>query len=117
MRFGSCLTGSKEMERAFMRLPDRRLISSLTLLGLASSPPLASDQCNRPTNREIVVCGSRSAENPYRLPKLPNKYDRKPVRAETDAIPGVHAQAHVQSERMPDGNVSKRLMLTFRVPF
>lgn len=103
-----------------MRLPDRRVIGSLVLLQLAlvaNSPPISQDQCNRPRNGEIVVCGSRPSESPYRLPKLTNKYEHKPIRAETDAIPGVHTQVHVQSETMPDGNVSKRLMLTFRLPF
>jgi len=64
-----------------------------------------------------VVCGPRPGESPYRLPRLPEKYGRKPIRAETDAIPGVHTRAHVQSDRMPDGNVSKALMVTFSLPF
>lgn len=39
---------------------------------------------------EILVSGSRSSQSPYRIPKLPKSYDGKPIRAETDAISGVH---------------------------
>lgn len=66
---------------------------------------------------EIVVCAPRGAPNRYRLPPLPHTYDRKPLRAETDAIPGVHARAHVESEGMPDGRVARRLLVTFSLPF
>jgi len=96
------------------------MISSLAVLQVvapANAQPIATDQCNRAEKGEIVVCGSRPGENPYRLPKLTDKYERKPMRAEIDAIPGVHTQAHVESETLADGNVAKRVMLTFRVPF
>jgi hypothetical protein len=96
------------------------MIGSLALLQLAAvagTQPAATDGCSRTPQGEIVVCGSRTGESHYRLPKLPDKYARKPIRAETDAIPGVHTRAHVESERMPDGNVSKRLMVTFSLPF
>jgi hypothetical protein len=77
------------------------------------------DGCGPPSPdpKEIVVCGSRRGESPYRLPKLPREYDEKPLRAETDIMPGVHTRAHVESGQMPDGNVAKRLMLTFSLPF
>lgn len=83
-----------------------------TMLQIA--PPTA---CPPAKPGEILVCGSRSGQSPYRIPKLPKTYDRKPIRAETDAIPGVHTRAHVESVGMPDGNVSKRLMVTFTFPF
>ena len=83
----------------------------------ANAQAVPTNACNSGTQPEIVVCGSRSGQNPYRIPKLPDKYGRKPVRAETDAIPGVHTLAHVESQGMPDGNVSKRLMVTFSLPF
>ncbi|HEV8408490.1 MAG TPA: hypothetical protein VGQ34_11200 [Sphingomicrobium sp.] len=89
----------------------------LQAAAVAGTQPGATDGCKRIPQDEIVVCGSRSGESPYRLPKLPEKYARKPIRAETDAIPGVHTRVHVQSEGMPDGNVSKRLMVTFSLPF
>ena len=96
------------------------MIGSLIVLQAAvaaNAQSIATNECNSGTQTEIVVCGSRAGQNPYRIPKLPDKYGRKPVRAETDAIPGVHTQAHVESQGMPDGNVSKRLMVTFSLPF
>jgi hypothetical protein len=95
------------------------VIGSLAVLQAvaANAQPIATDQCNRATSGEIVVCGSRTGESPYRLKKMPEKYQRKPIRAETDAIPGVHTRAHVEAEGRPDGTVAKRLMVTFSLPF
>lgn len=98
----------------------RQVIGYLVFVQLAAAAPAQSapaDTCDRPQSVEIVVCGSRRGQSPYRIPKLPDKYGGKPIRAETDAIPGVHTRAHVESEGMPDGQVSKRLMVTFSVPF
>jgi hypothetical protein len=93
------------------------LLSVLQAVAAANPQPITTDSCNPKPGGEIVICGSRTGESPYRLPKLPDKYERKPLRAETDAIPGVHTQAHVESETNPDGSIAKRLMLTFKVPF
>jgi hypothetical protein len=83
----------------------------------ASPAQTTADPCARGPNNEIVVCGTRPGENPYQLPELADKYRQKPLRAETDVFPGVHAQAHVQSEKRGDGLVAKRLLVTFSVPF
>jgi hypothetical protein len=96
---------------------DRRLLGSIVLLQLAAAAPEPAPGCDRGAGQEIVVCGTRTGPSPYRLPKLPEKYGPKQIRAETDAIPGVHTRAHVDSSTMPDGNVSKRLMVTFTTPF
>jgi hypothetical protein len=92
-------------------------LASLQIAAGAGTPTLRTDPCARTSPDEIVVCGSRNTTSPYRLPKLPRVYEEKPLRAETDAIPGVHTRAHLESERMLDGNVSKRLLVTFSVPF
>jgi len=93
------------------------LLAALQSAAIPNARPNAVDDCKAGSNGEIVVCATRPAESPYRLPKLPDTYGRKPVRAETDAIPGVHTRAHVESETLPDGNVAKRLMVTFTLPF
>ena len=96
------------------------MIGTFVALQLATAPAARAPdtgKCNSSRPDDVVVCGSREGQSPYRLPKLPQTYDEKPVRAETDAIPGVHTRAHVQSEQMPDGNVAKRLMITFSLPF
>ncbi len=65
---------------------------------------------------DIVVCGSRSGESPYRLPKLPERYDRKPLRAQA-TIAGVPAAARITSSIRQDGLQDNRLMITFALPF
>ena len=87
------------------------------LAAIASLAPAAVDDCNRPRGDDIVICGSRTGESPYRLPKLPDRYEAKRIRAETNVIPGVHTRAHVDTTTMPDGYRSNRAMVTFSVPF
>jgi hypothetical protein len=84
----------------------------------ASAPALAQpDPCPGATGNEVVVCGSRQGESPYRLPKVPERYERKQIRAETDVIPGVHTRAHVDSQTLPDGYRSNRVMVTLSTSF
>ena len=91
----------------------------LAFFSLAASlaPATAADECNRARGNDIVICGSRPGQNPYRLPKLPQKYDAKRIRAEASVIPGVKSSAHVDTVGMPDGNRSNRVMVTFSLPF
>jgi len=51
------------------------------------------------------------------MPRLPERYDPKKIRAETNVIAGVNARAHVDTVDMPDGNRSNRLMVTIGIPF
>jgi hypothetical protein len=102
---------------------ERLVLVSAGLLQLAAAaaptPKLAIDaagDCAKGSADQIVVCGSRTARSPYRLPIMPEIHGRKRIRAETDAIPGVHTFVHFQSEQRPDGNVDKRLMVTFSLP-
>lgn len=92
------------------------MLAFFTLAALSDAAP-AADDCNRSRGDDIVVCGSRTGQNPYRLPKLPERYDAKRIRAETNLIPGVHTRAHVDTVGMPDGYRSNRLMVTFSLPF
>jgi len=93
------------------------MLAMVQAAAAVSPAQTSADPCARGPNNEIVVCGTRPGESPYRLPELADKYRQKPLRAETDVIPGVHAQAHVQSEKRNDGYVVKRLMLTLSTPF
>lgn len=86
-------------------------------VALPNAAPAATLDCPQSGGGDIVVCGSRDRQSPYRLPKLTDRYERKPLRAETDAIPGVRTRGHVEAKKMPDGNVSKRLLVTFTLPF
>ena len=92
----------------------------LAFLTLAASvaPAGSADDCDRSRGTDIVICGSRTGPNPYRLPQLPQKYDPKQIRAETDVIPGVKTRAHVDTvAATPDGYRSNRAMVTFSLPF
>lgn len=103
-----------------MRRHSLRAMSSLPLLQLAAaaSAQAAPDGgCGKSDSGEVIVCGNRQDQDRYRLPKLPEKYEGKSIRAETDVIPGVHTRAHVESETMIDGQESKKLLVTFTIPF
>ena len=91
------------------------IVALLPLLAQAAVPP-AVDPCPG-SGPDIVICGSRPGESPYRMPRLPERYDPKKIRAETNVIAGVHARAHVDAVDMPDGNRSNRLMVTIGIPF
>lgn len=89
------------------------------LLAVVAPPPSYADACpaRGGSSGEVVICGSRPGESPYRLPRLPERYDPKQIRAETNVIPGVHARAHVDTETRPDGYQSNRVMVTLSTSF
>ena len=97
-------------------------MTALFLL-LSAAPSAASDpvapppSCERPAGNEIVVCGPRPGESPYRMPKIAKDYRKPPLRAETQLAQGVSADAHVESRALPDGNVGKALMMTIKLKF
>jgi len=90
---------------------------ALLLLAVVAPPPGYSDGCPRGASGEVVICGSRPGESPYRMPRLPERYDPKKIRAETNVVPGVHARAHVDTETRPDGYQSNRVMVTLSTSF
>ena len=94
------------------------ILAFLQLAAVSSAAPAASAaDCNRSRGDDIVVCGSRTGRSAYRLPNLPQRYDAKRIRAETNLIPGVQTRAHVDTVAMPDGYRTNRMMVTFSLPF
>ena len=94
------------------------MMLAFVTLAASAAPPATADDCNRSHGTDIVICGSRTGPNPYRLPALPQRYDPKQIRAETDVIPGVKTRAHVDTvAATPDGYPSNRVMVTFSLPF
>jgi hypothetical protein len=87
------------------------------LLAVVAPAPSYTDACPRGAGGEVVICGSRPGESPYRVPRLPERYDPKQIRAEANVIPGVHARAHIDTETRPDGNQSNRVMVTLSTSF
>jgi hypothetical protein len=95
------------------------------LLLLSSAAVPADDRASAPrtcgrstTTSEIVICGPRPGESPYRLPKIAKNYTPKaPLKAEVQLVPGVSADSHLEAQGMADGKVSNRLMVTLKLKF
>lgn len=66
---------------------------------------------------EIVVCGRRPGGGDYPLDEMARIFEPRPAVAETDIGGGARARAYVESYAMPDGTISKRVMVGVRVPF
>ncbi len=90
------------------------IVALLSLLADTGSA-VALEACPR-GGKDVVICGSRGAISPYRLPKLPERYERKPLRAEAN-IGGAKAAARVTSTTRQDGWQDNRLMVTFSTAF
>jgi len=90
---------------------------ALLLLAVVAPPPSYAEGCPRGASGEVVICGSRPGESPYRMPRLPERYDPKKIRAETNVMSGVHARAHVDTQTRPDGYQSNRVMVTLSTSF
>ena len=72
--------------------------------------------CAARDSSEIVVCGRRPSGGDYPFEAMARLFEPKPVVAET-SLGGVTARAYVESATMPDGTVSKRLMVGIKLPF
>lgn len=76
--------------------------------------------CERNGGRtdEIVVCAPSESLARFRLRQLPaDKFEAKPIRAETGLIGNVKIAAEAEKATMPDGTVSNRMMVRFKIPF
>jgi len=74
--------------------------------------------CKASETGEIVVCADREGADRYRLQPLPEeRYAEAPPRAETTLFGKVRTSADLDSETMPQGQISNRLMLRFMLPF
>lgn len=91
--------------------------SEATGFDLARLRPSAPDVCGNKAASEIVVCGRRQPGEGYRLKEMPRTFEEKPVRAETSIGNGSTVGAYVDSVTMPDGQISKRATIRFKVPF
>ena len=81
------------------------------------SPVRADERCGADATDEIVVCGSRNRDETYRLRPLPPIYGNKPLVAETGLFGNTTARMHAESVELPNGMISKRLMVTITTPF
>ena len=83
----------------------------------ASAAEPNGEGCSPSNSDEVVVCAQRPGPSPYRLPKVSEEYERKPVRAETEIAPGVVAAASVESVELLGGHKSNRAMVRFKIKF
>lgn len=82
------------------------------------APPLARKPC-RPdaSGSDVVVCGSRSAEERYRLRPLSDHYEEKPLRAATALNDSTTAEIAGEQKDFGSGFISQRIMLNFKFAF
>ncbi|WP_158266553.1 hypothetical protein [Allosphingosinicella deserti] len=78
--------------------------------------PSITGRCGSQPSGEIVVCGRRQDEDAgvkYR----PEFAEQQPLAAEIGIGGGAKARAFVDQVGMPDGQISKRIMVGIKVPF
>ncbi|WP_114952326.1 hypothetical protein [Sphingosinicella terrae] len=75
------------------------------------------ETCGETEGDEILVCGRRRDDERYRVRMPANPYAEAPVRAGMGLGGGATAVVQVQSVEFPAGQISKRALVTIRVPF
>jgi hypothetical protein len=73
--------------------------------------------CSGKAEDEVLVCGSRQARSPYRLPELPTEYETKRDISQVRLTPGVNARVTLESAELPGGAKSDRIMVRFKAGF
>lgn len=99
-------------------MADQMAVASAIQFDLRNFRPETS--CESDTGRpdEIVVCAPGDSLERFRLRRLPSdKFEQKPIRAETGLIGRVKVATEVEQETMTDGTISNRLMVRLKVPF
>ena len=76
----------------------------------------APESCTGSTG-EIVVCGRRQVDEPYRLKPLPpGDFEPRLPKASVGVLGGT-VSAHGETATMPGGATSNRAMVTLKLPF
>lgn len=76
------------------------------------------DRCRNDDPAVIVVCGSRNPEEVYRLRPPPGDFDvAGPPKAEADLGEGLTGAIAVERAGMPNGEISKRIMIKVGTKF
>jgi len=94
---------------------------ALFLLMSQAAPEAAiasSRNCSSPASNEVVVCGVRKGQSPYRLQRLPEKYSqpKPPPRAEIEIAPGVTLSLNAETSELP-GAQGVAAMLRLKIKF
>ena len=77
------------------------------------------NRCAEVDPDEILVCGSRGGSKEYRIQPLPPGYSSESglPKAEVGLGGGITGRAYFDSVTMPDGTVSKRIMIGIGTKF
>ena len=81
----------------------------------SGAPGDPAPRCPEPRPGEILVCGHRGQGQ--RLPPLPLPPGVRPKRDVGIDLGGGRLEPHMHEEGMPQGRVSKRFTLDFKLPF
>ncbi|QPQ55276.1 hypothetical protein IC614_01260 [Allosphingosinicella flava] len=81
------------------------------------SVPARRGDCKTAAAGEIVVCGRRAAPDRTHYLSMEAEFRDKPVRAEAGIGGGVSAKVHAEQAEFPNGQVSKRALITLTKPF
>lgn len=78
-----------------------------------------TNRCAEVAPGEILVCGSRGGSKRYRIQPLPPVYSSEGAlpEAKTGLGGGATGRVYVESVGMPDGNISKRIMIGIGTKF
>jgi hypothetical protein len=95
------------------------LLAQLTApaAGASSEQTTVAPACSGEAEDEVLVCGSRKARSPYRLPELPTEYETKRDISQVRLAPGVNAKVALESVGLPGGAKSDRIMVRFKIGF
>ena len=95
-------------------------MSLVLFLALAQSagatPPTKAEEC-RSSEGEIVVCGSRKANERYRLRPVEARPEPPPPKAEVELAEGMTLGAGVDGSPNPAAAGVPRLMVKFKLKF
>lgn len=72
-------------------------------------------ECDR-SGDAIVVCGRRAGPA-YPLEEMARIFEPKHIRAETGLGNGATGDVHTEQVAMPNGRISKRVMVGIKMPF
>jgi len=75
-----------------------------------------SGKCAPHASGEVVVCGSRRGESPYRLPKVPSEQASGPKRAAIQIAPGAELSMYAEKSQLP-GAEGVALMAKLKIKF
>lgn len=76
-----------------------------------------TDRCEGGASGEIVVCGRRRSPEAVPSEEMERRYAATPAKAQLRLGGAATASAYVDAVAMPNGEISKRIMIGVKLPF